>query len=57
MNKELSKIKIDNEELVNYNNYSFNEYPRKYAFENPKTGKPLRDSILLKYLRDITKTP
>ena len=57
MNKELSKIKIDNEELVNYINYSFIEYPRKYVFENPKTEQPLSDAILLKYLRDITKTP
>jgi hypothetical protein len=46
---------IENEELVNYINYSFITYPREYLFE--KNGKPLSDSTLLKYLRDITKTP
>jgi hypothetical protein len=55
MNKELSKIKLENEELVNYINYSFITYPREYLFE--KNGKPLSDATLLKYLRDITKTP
>ena len=54
MNKELSKIKLDDEELIKYVNYSFITYPRKYLFEN--NGKPLTDAILLKYLRDITKT-
>jgi hypothetical protein len=57
MNKDLSKIKLENEELMNYINYSFNTYPREYVFENPLTEKPLSDSTLLKYLRDITKTP
>lgn len=55
MNKELSKIKLENEELVNYINYSFITYPREYLFE--KNGKPLSYATLLKYLRDITKTP
>ena len=36
--------------------YSFNEYPRTYFFESPKTEKPFRDARLLKYLRDVTKT-
>ena len=55
MNKELSKIKLNDEELIEYINYSFNTYPRKYLFEIKE--KPLTDAILLKYLRDITKTP
>lgn len=55
MNKELSKIQLENEELVNYINDSFDKYPREYLFE--KNGKPLSDATLLKYLRDITNTP
>jgi len=54
INKELSKIQLDNQELVNFINYSFDTYPREYLFE--KNGKKLSDATLLKYLRDITKT-
>jgi hypothetical protein len=55
MNKDLSKIQLDNQELVNFINYSFDTYPREYLFE--KNGKKLSDATLLKYLRDVTKTP
>lgn len=54
MNKELSKIRVENEELANYINFSFNTYPRKYLFEINK--KPISDGTLLKYLREITNT-
>jgi hypothetical protein len=54
MNKDLTKIQLDNQELVNFINYSFDTYPREYLFE--KNGKKLSDATLLKYLRDITKT-
>ena len=47
MQKEWSKIKVDNNELENYIKFLFIEYPRKYLFENPKTEKPLSDAILL----------
>ena len=44
MLKELNKCKIDNEEIVNYINYSFIDYPRLL------TEKPLSDATLLKSL-------
>lgn len=54
MNKELSKIKLEDSELVNFINESFNKYPRKYLFEINE--KPITDATLLKYLREITNT-
>jgi hypothetical protein len=57
MNKNLSKIQLNDKELIDYIHYSFITYPRNYVFENPLSNKGLSDSTLLKYLRDITKTP
>jgi hypothetical protein len=55
MNKTLNKIKIDDQELINFINYSFVTYPRKYLFEINE--KPISDATLLKWLRDISRTP
>lgn len=55
MNKNLSKIRIENEPLVKFINDSFIKYPRTYLFEVNK--KPVSDATLLKWLRDITQTP
>ena len=55
VNKNLSKIKIENEELVKFINESFIKYPRTYLFE--VNTKPVSDAILLRWLRSITDTP
>ena len=55
MNKELNKIKVADEEIINFINYSFITYPRKYLFEINE--KPIGDTTLLLLLRQITKTP
>jgi hypothetical protein len=53
INKTLSKIDLDNEELIKLINDSFIKYPRTYLFENDK-GEPVSDNTLLRYLRSIT---
>ena len=55
MNKGLSKIKLEDPELVEFINYSFITYPRTYLFENNK--KTISETTILNYLRDITNTP
>jgi hypothetical protein len=55
VNKSLSKIKIENDQLIHFINESFIKYPRTYLFELNK--KPVSDATLLKWLRDITQTP
>ena len=54
MNKNLSKIDLDNEALQILINESFNKYPREYIFENNE-GKPVSQGTILNWLRDITK--
>ena len=56
MNKNLSKINLDNEALQILINESFNQYPREYIFENNE-GKPVSQGTILNCLRDITKLP
>ena len=55
INKNLSKIKIDNDELEKFIYNSFVLYPRLYLFEINK--KPISENTILKYLREITNTP
>jgi hypothetical protein len=55
INKNLSKIKIDNDELEKFIYNSFVLYPRLYLFEINK--KPISENTILKYLREITQTP
>jgi hypothetical protein len=55
MNKGLSKIKLEDPELIEFINYSFITYPRTYLFEINK--KPISETSILNYLRDITNTP
>ena len=55
INKNLSKIKIDNDELEKFIYNSFILYPRLYLFEINK--KPISENTILKYLREITNTP
>ena len=55
MNKGLSKIKLEDPELIEFINYSFITYPRTYLFENNK--KTISETTILNYLRDITNTP
>lgn len=55
MNKGLSKIKLEDPELIEFINYSFITYPRTYLFENPDK-KPISETTILNYLRDITNT-
>ena len=55
MNKGLSKIKLEDPELIDYINYSFITYPRTYLFEINK--KQISETTILNYLRDITNTP
>ena len=53
-NKEFSKIKIENEQLINLIHYSYEKYPRTYLFEN-KNIKPYTEKTILSMLRHITK--
>jgi hypothetical protein len=55
MNKGLSKIKLEDPELIDYINYSFITYPRTYLFEINK--KQISETTILNYLREITNTP
>ena len=55
INKSLSKIRIDNNELETFIYNSFVKYPRLYLFEIDK--KPISENTILKYLREITQTP
>ena len=55
VNKNLCKIKVENDQLIHFINESFIKYPRTYLFELNK--KPVSDVTLLKWLRDITQTP
>ena len=54
-NPELSFIKIESQELADFNIDSFTRYPRTFLFENPQTEESLEDNALLKKLR--TKLP
>ena len=54
MNKGLSKIKLEDPELIDYINYSFITYPRTYLFEINK--KQISETTILNYLREITNT-
>jgi hypothetical protein len=53
INKELSKIKIENKKLVDLINDSYIKYPRKYLFEIK--DKPVSQVTLLSFLKKITK--
>jgi len=53
MDKNLSKIKIEDEELCKLIYDSFVKYPRQYLFE--LKGKPISSNTMLNYLRKITK--
>ena len=55
INKSLSKIRIENNELETFIYNSFIKYPRLYLFEIDK--KPISETTILKYLREITNTP
>lgn len=52
MNKELSKIKIEDEKLCKLINESYEKYPRKYLFEINE--KPITQPTFLNWLRKIT---
>ena len=56
MDKSLSKIPIVSDQLAQMLSDSFKNYPRKYLFEN-KNKKPVGDSTLNKWLREITGLP
>ena len=53
MNKELSKIPVEDQKLADLINDSFIKYPRKYLFENK--DKPITQPTLLSLLKKITK--
>ena len=53
VNKELSKIKIENQKLSDLINDSYVKYPRKYLFEIKE--KPVSQVTLLSFLKKITK--
>jgi len=55
INKNLSKIKVEDNELEKFIYNSFILYPRLYLFEINK--KPISENTILKYLREITNTP
>lgn len=55
INKNLSKIKVEDNELEKFIYNSFVLYPRLYLFEINK--KPISENTILKYLREITNTP
>jgi hypothetical protein len=52
MNKNFNYIKIENENLVELINDSFEKYPRKYLFE--LDGKPITNPTYLNWLRKIS---
>ena len=52
MNKNLSKIELDNEPLEILINNSYIQYPREWLFE--KNGEPISQNTLLRWLRQIT---
>ena len=56
-NPELSNIKVESQELVDFIIDSYTRYPRTYLFENPKTKESLEDNAILKKLRVISKLP
>jgi hypothetical protein len=53
INKELSKIKIEDEKLAELINDSYIKYPRKYLFEIKE--KPVSQVTLLSFLKKITQ--
>ena len=53
-NKNLSNIVIENQRLADLIVESFQKYPRKYLFENPKIKDKFNPQTILKYLRKIT---
>ena len=52
-NKNLGKIEIKDQKLSDLIVESFEKYPRKYLFENPKIKDKFNPQTLLKYLRKI----
>jgi len=52
MNKDLNKIKIEDEQLIKLINDSYEKYPRTYLFEID--GKPITNPTYLNWLRKIT---
>ena len=54
MNKELSKIQIEDQNLAELINDSYNKFPRKYLFEITK-DKPVSQTTYLSMLKKITK--
>ena len=56
MNKQLSKIIIEDNKLVELLHYSYDKFPRTYLFEK-KNGIKMRDQQLLTLLRRITNIP
>ena len=53
INKELSKINIENEKLVELLHYSYEKYPRTYLFEK-SNGIKMSDQQIFTLLRRIT---
>ena len=53
-NKNLSNIVLEDQRLINLIVESFEKYPRKYLFENPKIKDRYNPQTILKYLRNIT---
>jgi hypothetical protein len=53
MNKELSKIPVENQKLADLINDSYIKYPRTYLFENK--DKPITQPTFLSMLKKITK--
>ena len=52
MNKELSKINIENDKLVELLHYSYEIYPRVFLFE--RNNNKLTNQQLISMLRKIT---
>ena len=52
MNKELSKINIDNNKLIELLHYSYDKFPRIFLFE--KNNNKISDQQILTLLRKIT---
>ena len=55
MNKNLSSIPVEDKNLVNLINDSFEKYPRTYLFE--MNNKAVSSSTLLNWLKDICNVP
>ena len=53
-NKNMSKIEIKHQKISDLIVESFEKYPRKYLFENPKIKDKFNPQTILKYLTNIT---